>query len=75
MGAPCRSPIRRLAHKKLCLAVFRRVSIPFNIAIEDNTVHPFSMKCREPSHGSRTDAMAYHVIASDNHDIAGGFFD
>ena len=21
-------------------------------------VHPFSIKCREPSHGSRTDAMA-----------------
>ena len=27
-------------------------------------LHPFLVKCREPSHGSRTGIMAEHVIAS-----------
>ena len=34
--------------------------------VNDNlSIHPFSIKCREPSHGSRTDAIVSHVIASD----------
>ena len=39
-------------------------------------LHPFSIKCCEPSQGACTEARGYHVSSSDQpHDIAGGFFD
>ena len=64
---PTKTELQAKEIGELSIMLYAKMSWERSLAHQHGcrNIHPFSIKCREPSHGSYTDAMAYHVIASD----------